>query len=75
MSGWKRSKGAVCHMGPVNSIQRAIDHPQTEARDMIESIDFEAAVDGVLKLLGLFCSVVPQPKVRPLQWLADLITP
>jgi succinate--hydroxymethylglutarate CoA-transferase len=52
-------KGSGLPYGPVNSIQRAIDHPQTEARDMIESIDFEAAVDGVLKLLGWFCSVIP----------------
>lgn len=52
-------QGSGLPYGPVNNIQRAIDHPQTEARNMVESIAFEAAVDGVLKLLGLFCSLNP----------------
>jgi succinate---hydroxymethylglutarate CoA-transferase len=48
-------QGSRLPYGPVNNIERAISHPQTDARRMVESVDFEAAADGVLKLLGLFC--------------------
>jgi succinate---hydroxymethylglutarate CoA-transferase len=56
MEEWLEAfKGSGLPYGPVNNIERAISHPQTDARGMVESVDFEAAANGVLKLLGLFC--------------------
>jgi succinate---hydroxymethylglutarate CoA-transferase len=59
-------KGSELPYGPVYNIQRAIDHPQTEARNMVESRDFEAATEGALKLLDLFPSFTRPGKVEAL---------
>ncbi|EEQ89495.1 CoA-transferase [Blastomyces dermatitidis ER-3] len=38
--------------GPINSLERVFTHTQTHAREMVKSIDFDAAVDGIFKVVG-----------------------
>ncbi|KAL2384633.1 hypothetical protein RJZ90_001803 [Blastomyces dermatitidis] len=38
--------------GPINSLERVFTHTQTHAREMVKSIDFNAAVDGIFKVVG-----------------------
>ncbi len=46
-------EGGTLPYGPVNTIEGAFAHPQAEARNMVESVEFEGMVDGVLRLLGI----------------------
>ncbi|TKA76335.1 hypothetical protein B0A49_02692 [Cryomyces minteri] len=39
--------------GPVNSIQKAFEHPQTRARDMIQAVECEAAEAGHINMIGV----------------------
>ncbi|KAK5153044.1 hypothetical protein LTR04_006271 [Oleoguttula sp. CCFEE 6159] len=39
--------------GPVNSIQKAFEHPQTRARDMIQTVECEAAEAGHINMIGV----------------------
>lgn len=45
-------EGSGMPYGPINDMQQVFSHPQTQARDMIETVDYDAAVSGKLKLLG-----------------------
>jgi succinate--hydroxymethylglutarate CoA-transferase len=45
-------EGSGMPYGPINNMQQVFSHPQTEARHMIETVDYEQAVSGTLKLLG-----------------------
>jgi succinate--hydroxymethylglutarate CoA-transferase len=45
-------EGSGMPYGPVNTLQRAFEHPQTAARDMVQTIDHEATVEGTMKVLG-----------------------
>jgi len=38
--------------GPVNSIQKAFEHPQAEARDMVRDLDWDALESGQWKAIG-----------------------
>lgn len=38
--------------GPVNTIQKAFEHPQTQARDMVQSVEWEATRSGGWKSIG-----------------------
>lgn len=38
--------------GPVNTIQKAFEHPQIEARDMIQSLQWDAMSSGQWKAIG-----------------------
>ncbi|KKZ68498.1 hypothetical protein EMCG_05857 [[Emmonsia] crescens] len=38
--------------GPINSLEKVFSHTQTQARQMVQSIDFDAAVDGNFKVTG-----------------------
>ncbi|OAX82302.1 hypothetical protein ACJ72_03342 [Emergomyces africanus] len=38
--------------GPINSLERVFNHTQAQARQMVQSIDFDAAVDGSFKVTG-----------------------
>lgn len=37
---------------PINNMERVFAHPQTLARDMVQTIDFDAAVSGKLEMIG-----------------------
>ena len=39
--------------GPVNSIQKAFEHPQTQARHMVQSLACDELVGGELKAIGV----------------------
>lgn len=65
-------KGSGLLYGPINHIQRAIANPQTEARNMVETVDFEATADGVLNLLSSFRFFTRPASAQGLRWLADL---
>ena len=46
-------EGSGLPYGAINDVVEALEHPQAEARDMVTEVDdFEAARDGVLKLIG-----------------------
>ncbi|RHZ50182.1 hypothetical protein CDV55_101471 [Aspergillus turcosus] len=45
-------EGSGMPYGPVNTLQKAFEHPQTAARDMVQTIDHEATVEGTMKVLG-----------------------
>jgi succinate---hydroxymethylglutarate CoA-transferase len=45
-------EGSGMPYAPINTMERVFDHPQTEAREMVQEIEFEAATKGSLKLLG-----------------------
>lgn len=38
--------------GPINSLEKVFSHTQAQARQMVQSIDFDAAVDGNFKVTG-----------------------
>jgi succinate--hydroxymethylglutarate CoA-transferase len=38
--------------GPINNIERAFEHPQTVARDMISHVRLDAAESGEIRLIG-----------------------
>jgi succinate--hydroxymethylglutarate CoA-transferase len=45
-------EGSGMPYGPINNMEQVFSHPQTQARDMIETVDYDAAISGKLKLLG-----------------------
>lgn len=46
-------EGSGMPYGPVNTLQKAFEHPQTAARDMVQTIDHEATVEGTMNVLGM----------------------
>lgn len=46
-------EGSSMPYSPINTMERVFDHPQTEARGMVQEIAFEAAATGSLKLIGM----------------------
>lgn len=47
-------EGSGMPYGPINTLKEVFSHPQTTARDMIQSLPYEAAVSGQIKVLGMF---------------------
>ena len=45
-------EGSGMPYGPINSMERVFDHRQTEARNMVEKVSFDAAKAGAISLLG-----------------------
>lgn len=45
-------EGSGLPYGAINDVKEALEHEQATARDMVKPIDFEAARDGVLKMIG-----------------------
>lgn len=45
-------EGSGMPYGPINNMQQVFSHPQTKARDMTKTVDYDATVSGKLKLLG-----------------------
>ncbi|TKA74049.1 hypothetical protein B0A55_05773 [Friedmanniomyces simplex] len=48
----KVMEGSGLAHGPVNSIQKAFEHPQTEARDMVQPVKWDAVASGEWKGIG-----------------------
>lgn len=48
----KTFDGSGLAHGPVNTIQRAFEHPQIQAREMIQSLEWDAQMDGDWKAIG-----------------------
>jgi succinate--hydroxymethylglutarate CoA-transferase len=44
--------GSGMPYGPINNMQQVFSHPQTMARNMIETLDYENASSGKLKVIG-----------------------
>lgn len=52
-------EGSGMPYGPINTIDRVFSHPQTEARNMVQSIPYATAESGQIKVLGqCFCSAI-----------------
>lgn len=52
-SEWEEAfEGSGLPYAPINTMERVFNHPQTEAREMVHEVPFEAARSGTLKLLG-----------------------
>jgi len=49
----KAFDGAGLAHGPVNTIQKAFEHPQTVARDMMKPVEWDALVSGQWKAIGV----------------------
>ncbi|KAJ5618364.1 hypothetical protein N7528_007007 [Penicillium herquei] len=49
----QRLEGSGMPYGPINSIDSVFSHPQTAARDMVQTLPFDALSCGELKVLGL----------------------
>ncbi|KAJ5703091.1 hypothetical protein N7488_010639, partial [Penicillium malachiteum] len=47
-----RLEGSGMPYGPINSIDAVFSHPQTAARDMVQTLPFDALSCGELKVLG-----------------------
>lgn len=47
-------EGSGMPYGPINNMEQVFSHPQTQARDMIETMAFDATSSGELKVLGLY---------------------
>ena len=45
-------EGSGMPYAPINTMERVFAHPQTKAREMVQAVDFEAAANGVLNLIG-----------------------
>lgn len=52
-------EGSGMPYGPINSLQKALSHPQALARNMVETVEQDAAVAGKLKVLGEFLCMGP----------------
>ncbi|KAK5028018.1 hypothetical protein LTR13_009247 [Exophiala sideris] len=46
-------EGSGMPYGPINTLQKAFEHPQIEARRMVEIVPHEAAASGSIKILGI----------------------
>ena len=44
--------GSGMPYGPINTIEKAFSHPQTLARNMVQTVEQDAAVSGKVKVLG-----------------------
>ena len=54
MSEWVEAmEAANVPCGPINNMQQVFSHPQTLARKMIETLDYESASSGKLKVIGV----------------------
>lgn len=51
-------EGSGMPYGPVNTMEKVFDHPQTRARDMVVEIPYEAAKAGRLSLIGTAVSEI-----------------
>jgi succinate---hydroxymethylglutarate CoA-transferase len=47
-------EGTGMPYGSINNMEKVFAHPQTKARDMVESVECDAAKSGKLDLLGTF---------------------
>lgn len=45
-------EGSGMPYAPINTMKRVFTHPQTSAREMVQTVDFEAATDGTIDLIG-----------------------
>ena len=45
-------EGSGLAHGPVNTIERAFEHPQIEAREMIRPLEWDAQTSGEWKAIG-----------------------
>ena len=45
-------EGCGMPYGPINTMEKVFEHPQTLARDMVETVSDESAVSGEVKVLG-----------------------
>ena len=45
-------EGTGMPYAPINTMERVFDHPQTAARDMVQSVEWDAAHRGSIKLIG-----------------------
>lgn len=51
---WLRAfEGSGMPYGPINTMQKVFEHPQALARDMVATIEDDAAESGVVKVLGI----------------------
>ena len=49
----EKLEGSGMPYGSVNTMEKVFNHPQTEARNMVEKVAFDAAKSGELSLLGM----------------------
>lgn len=49
-------EGSGMPYGSINNMERVFNHPQIEARQMVQSVAFDGLKSGSLKLLGSHCS-------------------
>lgn len=45
--------GSGMPYAPINTMEKVFDHPQTEARGMVQEIALECAKEGKIKILGM----------------------
>lgn len=48
-------EGSGMPYGPINTLEKVFSHPQTQARQMVETVPHEAAASGSIKVLGEQC--------------------
>ena len=48
----ERLEGSGMPYGPINTVDRVFSHPQTIARNMVQTVPYDAIASGELKLLG-----------------------
>lgn len=48
----KEFDGSGMPYAPINTMEKVFDHPQTEARDMVQEFPLDSAATGKIKLLG-----------------------
>lgn len=46
--------GSGMPYAPINTMEKVFDHPQTEARDMVQEIALNSAKEGKIRILGMF---------------------
>ncbi|KAL3954099.1 hypothetical protein ACCO45_012055 [Purpureocillium lilacinum] len=46
-------EGSGMPYGPINTMEKVFEHPQTLARDMVETVSDESTVSGEVKVLGI----------------------
>jgi succinate--hydroxymethylglutarate CoA-transferase len=52
-------EGSSMPYGPINNMQQVFSHPQTLARNMVKTLEYENASSGELKVIGKWTTLCP----------------
>ena len=62
---WEQEvEGSGLPYATINTMERVFEHPQIAARNMVEEMEFDAAVNGAIKVIGMLSDRDKPSRVR-----------